>query len=35
MDNDYYGEWENQILIGYFRVVLNKTDFGEENEVEE
>ena len=35
MDNDYYGEWENQILIEYFHIVLNKTDFVEENEVEE
>ena len=32
---DYYGDWANQILIEYFHVVLNKTDFEAENEVEE
>lgn len=32
---DYYGDWENQILIGNFHITLSPTDFVEENEVEE
>ena len=35
MDNDYYGDWANQIILGQFHVTLSPTDFAEENEVEQ
>jgi len=34
MDNDYYGDWANQVIVGYFYVTLKRSDFAKIDEVE-
>jgi len=32
-EDDYYGSWANQIIIGYFYITLKRSDFLEVDEI--